>query len=103
VMSMIFVKPGKQYNTIAVVLDIDTDGFRYFTLPNNDFACDLQWVRNNSFFGLSLTDSVWRLGLIYCANRESRIFQCDEHGHRYLSDSKRVAPCPRVAPTQDYV
>lgn len=86
-----------------VVLDTETDGFRYFTLPNNDFPCDLQWVGNASFIGLSMTDSAWRLGAVYCANRESRIFQMDEHGHRYLSDPKRAAMCPRVSPSADYV
>lgn len=105
-----------------VVLNIDSDAFQYYTLPNNDFPCDLQWVGNSSFVGLSMTDSPWRLGAIYCANRESRIFQMDEHGHRkkdfvfvciglliiltflgYLSDSKRAALCPRVSPIQDQV
>lgn len=70
------------YNSVVVVLNLDTDGFQYYTLPNNDFACDLQWVGSSSFIGLSMTDSAWRLGAIYCANRESRVFQMDEHGHR---------------------
>ncbi|KAG4079036.1 hypothetical protein HA402_001691 [Bradysia odoriphaga] len=91
------------YNSLVVVLSLDSDGFQYYTLPNNDFPCDLQWVGNSSFIGLSMIDSPWRLGSVYCANRESRVFQMDEHGHRYLSSSKRSALCPRVSPSQDYV
>lgn len=91
------------YNSLVVVLNLDSDGFQYYTLPNNDFPCDLQWVGNSSFIGLSMMDSPWRLGSIYCTNRETRVFQMDEHGHRYLSCSQRAALCPRVSPTQDYV
>lgn len=70
---------------MVVILNPDTDGFQYYTLPNNDFPCDLQWIGNSSFIGIAMTDSTWRLGAIYCANRESRIFQMDEHGHRKYS------------------
>lgn len=73
------------YNSLVVVLNLDSDGFQYYTLPNNDFPCDLQWVGNSSFIGLSLVDSPWRLGSIYCANRESKVFQMDEHGHRKIN------------------
>ena len=109
-----------------MVLQPQTDVFRYFSIPNEEFAYDLQWAGNSSIVGVALVNTGWRLGLIYCTNREARIFQCDENGFRkwgirtftstfvalwlicfinsgYLSDLRRAAMSPRVFPSGDYV
>lgn len=65
---------------MIVVLQPETDVFRYFSVPNGEFAYDLQWAGNSSIVGVALVNTGWRLGLIYCTNREARIFQCDENG-----------------------
>jgi len=68
------------YSPVIVILDTESDQFDVIELPDDEFASDIRWVKNASIIGNSIKIPVWRLGLIYCTNRESRIFQVDIDG-----------------------
>lgn len=66
--------------SVIVILHVETDKFNVIEMPNDQFPTDLQWVDNNSIIGTSYAIKDWRLGLIYCTNRESQIFQINVDG-----------------------
>lgn len=68
------------YTPVIVILDTDSDKFEIIELPEDEFAADIQWVNNDSILGKAIKIPIWRLGLIYCSNRESRIFVVDVDG-----------------------
>lgn len=71
---------GDMYFSVVVVLDLKSDKFNIIELPVDQFPTDIQWIDNNSIAGTSYKLENWRLGLIYCNNRESRIFQINVDG-----------------------
>jgi hypothetical protein len=67
-------------HSVIVILDLKTDKFRFIDMPPDQFPTDLQWVQNSAIIGTSYQIPDWRLGLIYCTNRESRIFHINADG-----------------------
>lgn len=110
------------FQSVVVILDVDAEKFEILELPDKLFPSDLQWVNSSSIVGTGYVHTPWRLGLIYCTNRESRIFQIGTDGNNfskyfvtftnpvvgylmiifyslgYISNSGRAAFGPRVSP-----
>jgi len=68
------------YNSVVVVLDIETDEFKLLDLPDDQFPVDVQWTAEDIIVGTTYKINDWRLGLIFCSNRESRIFKVNVDG-----------------------
>ena len=71
------------YESVIVVLDLEKEEFKVVALPDQLFPSDLQWVNDSSIIGTGYAHVDWRLGLIYCSNRESRIFQVNTDGSNF--------------------
>jgi hypothetical protein len=66
---------------VIAILDVETDELKIVELGKDDFPADLQWVGNSGIIGTSYKIPVWRLGLVYCSNRESLIFSVQVDGN----------------------
>jgi acylaminoacyl-peptidase len=76
------------FESVIVVLDVNREDFQVVPLPDQLFPSDLQWLDNSSLIGTGYVHTDWRLGLIYCSNRESRIFQVGTDGSNFSKYSK---------------
>lgn len=72
-----------QYESVIVVLDVTTDEFKVLPLPEGNFPTDIQWIGNSHICGTTYPLPIWRLGLIFCSNRESRIFTVRADGENF--------------------
>ena len=70
------------YSSVIVVLDLESDKFEILCC-NEDFPFDIQWVNSSSIVGTALINPLWRMGYIYCTNRESRIFHTSLDGKKH--------------------
>lgn len=94
-----------QYFSVVVVCDITTDQFQVLPIPEDQFPTDIQWIGDTHICGTTYPIPIWRLGLIYCSNRESRIFSVEANGQNFklLTESNRACRSPRVRPDGGYL
>ncbi|ODN03798.1 Acylamino-acid-releasing enzyme [Orchesella cincta] len=87
-----------KYFSVIVVVDLDVDEFNVLPLPETHFPTDIQWVGDSHIVGTSYPLPIWRLGLIYCSNRESIIFsvQADGENFQTITETGKACRSPRV-------
>lgn len=95
----------ERYYSVIVVLDITTDEFKVLSLPEEQFPTDISWIGDSHICGTTYPLPIWRLGLIYCSNRESIIFsiQADGENFQLITEAKKAARSVRVRPDGRYL
>jgi len=79
-------------NSVLVVLDIEKGDVKVLDLPEDEYPVDVQWQNTDTLIGTTYKIPLWRLGLIYCSNRESTIFSVNADGTDFsTSDLQKLS------------
>ncbi|ROT68429.1 putative acylamino-acid-releasing enzyme-like isoform X2 [Penaeus vannamei] len=89
-----------KHKSVVCILNVDSGELSTHDLPDELCPGQLVWgPGGNGIFGVAFVSKPYRLGLVYCPNRESRLFYMDLEG-RYTQISQGLSNIrsPRLSP-----
>ncbi|KAK7065219.1 hypothetical protein SK128_005235 [Halocaridina rubra] len=89
-----------KHQSVVCILNIETGDVTCHALPDTLCPGQLVWAPNNSgIFGVAFVSTPYRLGLIYCPIRESKLFFMDLEGnYSEISQDSYNIRTPRLSP-----